>query len=114
MVAAARAIATNSAGTDIRLTTRNATTARSGRPYRMVTSIVVIATGRTTAATQRMTVEVSHLLTRTLVRDTGFEMVQARVPLSRSPSSRLIVAKIAARTMNWVPIANIRLSSGST
>ena len=55
---------------------------------------------------------VSHLLTSTLVRDTGFEIVQASVPLSRSAMSRLIVAKITARTMNWVPIANSTLSSG--
>ncbi len=47
----------------------------------------------TTAAAQRTSVAVSHLLTRTLVRDTGFEIVQASVPLSRSAMSRLIVAE---------------------
>ena len=72
------------------------------------------ASGMTTAATQRTSVAVSHLLTRTLVRDTGLEIVQASVPLSRSATSRLIVAKIAARTMNWVPIAKSRLSIGRT
>ena len=72
------------------------------------------AIGMTTAATQRTIVAVSHLLTRTLVRDTGLEIVQASVPLSRSARSRLIVAKMAARTMNWVPIAKSRLSIGRT
>ena len=67
----------------------------------------------TTAATHRTSVAVSHLLTSTLARDTGFEIVQASVPLSRSAMSRLIVAKITARTMNWVPIADSTLSSGS-
>src|SRR5690348_11780901 len=65
-----------------------------------------------TAPIQRTSVEVSHLLTRTLVRDTGFETVQASVPLSRSAISRLIVAKMTPRTMNWVPRAMSRLSSG--
>src|SRR5690348_12387914 len=60
-----------------------------------------------------MSVAVSHLLTRTLVRETGFETVQASVPLSRSAMSRLIVAKMTASAMNWVPIANSTLSSGS-
>src|SRR5947207_10419054 len=93
---------------------RARTIARSGRPYRMVTTAVVTASGMTTAATQRINVEVSHLLTRTLVRETGFEIVQASVPLSRSARRRLIVAKIAVRTMNCVPIAKSTLSRGST
>ncbi|MDQ2935524.1 MAG: hypothetical protein M3R49_11220, partial [Chloroflexota bacterium] len=56
--------------------------------------------------------EVIHLLTSTLVRDTGLEIVHASVPPSRSARSRLIVAKITAMTMNWVPIACMRLSIG--
>ena len=60
--------------------------------------------GPTTATIQSASVAVSHLLTSTLVRATGFEIVQARVPLSRSAMSRLMVAKIEARTMNCVPI----------
>src|SRR5436190_19186922 len=66
----------------------------------------------TTAVTQRMTVDVSHLLTRTLVRETGLEIVQARVPLSRSARRRLIVAKITAMTTNCVPTDARRLSIG--
>ena len=56
--------------------------------------------------------DVSHLLTRTLVRDTGLEIVHASVPLSRSTISRLIVAKMIASTKNWVPTPNRRLSRG--
>src|SRR4051794_17283706 len=104
----------NSAGTVIRLTARPATTPRSGAPYRTDTTTVVSANGMTTAVTHTITVEVSHLLTRTLVRDTGFEIVHASVPLSRSARSRLIVAKIAARTMNCVPSARSKLSRGWT
>ena len=54
------------------------------------------------------------LLTRTLVRDNGLEIVQASVPLSRSARNRLIVAKMTASTMNCVPIAKTRSSSGCT
>src|SRR5437764_6437795 len=79
----------------------------------MVASTVVTPSGTTTAAIHRTSVEVSHLLTRTLVRDTGLETVQASVPLSRSAISRLIVAKITASAMNWVAMANSTLSSGS-
>src|SRR5690349_6055692 len=70
-VAAARAIATNSAGTASRPIPRATTVATSGRPYRTPTTPVVNASGITTAATHRTRVEVSHLLTRTLVRETG-------------------------------------------
>src|SRR3954453_22028555 len=73
---------------------------------------VVKVNGTTTAVIQSATVAVSHLLTSTLARDTGFEIVHANVPLSRSAMRRLIVAKITARTMNCVPTADSRLSSG--
>ena len=47
-------------------------------------AIVVTTIGITTAASQRASEAVSHLLTRTLVRETGLEIVHASVPLSRS------------------------------
>ena len=74
----------------------------------------MIASGTTNAATHNTRVAVSHLLTRTLVRETGLEIVQARVPLSRSAMSRLIVAKMTASTLICVPIPASRLSIGTT
>src|SRR2546423_1232482 len=68
----------------------------------------------TTAKTHSNAVDVSHLLTRMLIRDTGLETVQASVPESRSVTSRLIVAKITASAMNCVPIAYMKLSIGTS
>ena len=111
--AAARVMATKNAGTRSG-DTEGDDGGEVGRAVQNGHEPVVTASGMTTAATQRTSVAVSHLLTRTLVRETGLEIVQASVPLSRSARSRLIVAKMAARTMNWVPIAKSRLSIGRT
>ena len=47
----------------------------------------------------------THFETQMAPRDTGLEATQARVPLSRSTTSRLIEAKIATTTAICVPTA---------
>ena len=54
-----------------------------------------------------------HFETQMAPRDTGLEATQARVPWSRSATSRLIEAKIATTTAICEPTAARKLSSGS-
>src|SRR6476620_10048903 len=65
-------------------------------------------------ATIETTMEAAaHLDNQIDARDTGFEATHERVPLSRSPMSRLIAARIATTTKIWVETAEKKLTSGS-
>ena len=66
-----------------------------------------------TAASHTSPVADSHLLRSTLDRETGFEIVHASVPPSRSAMMRLIVAKIATRTWNCVASGAMTFVIGS-
>ena len=66
-------------------------------------------------ATMDTTIEAAaHLDNQIEARDTGFEATHERVPLSRSPMSRLIAAKIATITKICDEIAPKKFTIGSS
>src|ERR687891_2202314 len=66
------------------------------------------------AATQRTTADTANLASQMALRETGFEAVQAKVPLSRSATIRLITAKMAATAKIWLETTPTRFIVGST
>src|SRR6478735_2621121 len=65
-------------------------------------------------ATIETTIEAAaHLDNQIEARETGFDATHERVPLSRSPMSRLIAAKIATTTKICVETAAKKFTNGS-
>ena len=82
-------------------------------PYRPATRPKVATSGIRPPTIAMISTADAHFDSQIAPRETGLDATHDRVPRSRSAMSRLIEAKIATMTTNWVATAVRKLVAGS-